>query len=310
MFLNVCGLKSKLLYHDYYDLINKHDICLFVETKTDDLDVLNVPNGYLYYCKHRSVFEKKSGGLTILYKENFKPYLKFPKTNSELVQWVLISNEILQDDKDLLLGCVYIPPENSKYASKEGFSEIEDEILQLQSNKCKIALLGGFIAKTKTLDDYVVPDDSLFEVLDDCDDSDLLVYLYDYQKLLLNNISLQRFSQDSSPVNNYGYKLLDFCKKMNIYIGNSRLNGNDKTVGKKKLVKMYRLLIIFFCLLMFFQPSNILIFWTIIHYFLMSIADLVCICIQMSTKILLLKISVKVVIPFILNGMLPNKGSL
>jgi hypothetical protein len=43
-----------------------------------------------------------------------------------------------------------------------------------------------FIAKTKTLDDYVVPDDSLFEVLDDFDDSDLLVYLYDYQKLLLN----------------------------------------------------------------------------------------------------------------------------
>ena len=70
--------------------------------------------------------------------------------------------------------------------------------------------------KTKTLDDYVVPDDSLFEVLDDFDDSDLLVYLYDYQKLLLNNISLQRFSQDSSPVNNYGYNLLDFCKKMNI----------------------------------------------------------------------------------------------
>jgi hypothetical protein len=82
--------------------------------------------------------KKKSGGLTILYKEKFKPYLKFPKTNSELVQWVLISNEILQDDKDLLLGCVYIPPENSKYASKESFSEIEDEILQLQSNKCNI----------------------------------------------------------------------------------------------------------------------------------------------------------------------------
>ena len=53
---------------------------------------------------------------------------------------------------------------------------------------------------------------------------------------------------------------------------------------EKKLVKMYRLLIIFFCLLMFFQPSNILIFWTITHYFLMSIADLVCICIHMSTK--------------------------
>lgn len=93
---------------------------------------------------------------------------------------------------------------------KKVFSEIEDEILQLQSNNCNIALLGDFNAKTKTLDDYVVPDDSLFEVLDDFDNSDLFVYLYDYQKLLLNNISLQRFSQDSSPVNNYGYKLLDF----------------------------------------------------------------------------------------------------
>ena len=113
----------------------------------------------------------------------------------------------------LLLRCVYSPPENSKFASKEGFSEIEDEILQLQSNNCNIALLGDFNAKTKTLDDYVVPDDSLFEVLDDCDNSDVLVYLYDYQKLLLNNISLQRFSQESSPVNNYGYNLLDFFKK-------------------------------------------------------------------------------------------------
>jgi hypothetical protein len=77
--------------------------------------------------------------------------------------------EILQDDKNLLLGCVYIPPENSKYASKESFSEIEDEILELQSNNCNIALLGDFNAITKTLDDYVVPDDSFFEVPDDFD---------------------------------------------------------------------------------------------------------------------------------------------
>jgi hypothetical protein len=44
----------------------------------------------------------------------------------------------------LLLRCVYSPPENSNFASKEGFSEIEDEILQLQSNNCNIALLGDF----------------------------------------------------------------------------------------------------------------------------------------------------------------------
>ena len=151
-----------------------------------------------------------------MYKEKFKGYLKFTKTNSELVQWVLISNEILQDDKDLLLGCVYIPLKIQNMHQKKVFQKLRMKYL-LQSNNCNIALLGDFNAITKTLDDYVVPDDSFFEVLDDFDNSDLLVYLYDYQKLLLNNISLQRFSQDSSPVNNYGYKLLDFCKKMNIY---------------------------------------------------------------------------------------------
>ncbi|CAG2255513.1 unnamed protein product [Mytilus edulis] len=141
----------------------------------------------------------------------------------------------LQNDKLFIEGQmgVYIPPENSKYASKEVFTEIEDELLHLQDNRCNIALLGDFNAKTRTLDDFVVPDDSLFEVLDNFDDNELLVYLYDYQKLLLHNISLPRFSEDTSSVNNYGYKLLDFCKKLNIYIGNSRLNGNDKSVGKK-----------------------------------------------------------------------------
>ncbi|CAG2218455.1 unnamed protein product [Mytilus edulis] len=89
------------------------------------------------------------------------------------------------------------------------------------------------IFRRTELDDFVVPDDSLFEVLNNLDDNELLVYLYDYQKLLLHNISLPRFSEDTSSVNNYGYKLLDFCKKLNIYIGNSRLNGNDKSVGKK-----------------------------------------------------------------------------
>jgi hypothetical protein len=28
----------------------------------------------------------------------------------------------------MLLGCVYIPPENSKYSSEEAFIEIEDEL--------------------------------------------------------------------------------------------------------------------------------------------------------------------------------------
>ena len=34
-------------------------------------------------------------------------------------------------------------------------------------------------------------------------------------------------------MNNYGYKLIEMCKRLNIYIGNSRLYGNDKSIGMK-----------------------------------------------------------------------------
>jgi hypothetical protein len=51
-YLNVCSLKSKLKFQDITDIIVSHDIIIFVETNLDDLDILNVPNGYSYITKN------------------------------------------------------------------------------------------------------------------------------------------------------------------------------------------------------------------------------------------------------------------
>ena len=59
-YLNVCGLKSKLLNPDFVDLIKKHDILFCVETKLDELDVINLPDGYSYHCKNRKKNAKRS----------------------------------------------------------------------------------------------------------------------------------------------------------------------------------------------------------------------------------------------------------
>jgi len=83
--LNVCGLKSKLLYSDFRDLIASKDILIFLESKSDEFDVFDVPTGYFYFAKHRSNFSKKSGGIVIVYKESLKKYLNFPKSSSEFV---------------------------------------------------------------------------------------------------------------------------------------------------------------------------------------------------------------------------------
>ena len=44
-FLNMCSLKKRLLCPEFIDIIKAHDICIFVETKLNELDVLHLPEG-------------------------------------------------------------------------------------------------------------------------------------------------------------------------------------------------------------------------------------------------------------------------
>ena len=81
--------------------------------------------------KNRRKFQKVSGGLAIIYNNNLEKYLKFHEIDSSYVQWVQISKSLMGTDHDTLLGCLYIPPENTKYLSIESFDEIENELLVL-----------------------------------------------------------------------------------------------------------------------------------------------------------------------------------
>ena len=91
-------------------------------------------------------------------------------------------------------------------------------------------------AKTKLLEDVTVSDDFLLDISDEFDNQSLIPYMYDHQNLILKGNSLIRYSDDLSPPNNYGYRLIDLCKRNNLYIDNSRLLRNDFMKGKKKLL--------------------------------------------------------------------------
>ncbi|CAC5396410.1 unnamed protein product [Mytilus coruscus] len=82
------------------------------------------------------------------------------------------------------------------------------------------------------LPDYIIPDDNIIDILNLDEDNEILEYLFDYQNLLRNNIPLHRVSGCSCKPNNYGHRLLNLCKKLNIYIVNSRV-GDDKGVGAR-----------------------------------------------------------------------------
>ena len=126
-------------------------------------------------------------------------------------------------NNDLLLGCVYIPPENSLYSSTDAFLDIENELANFIEKDMKCALVGDFNAKTTFLN-----------VMDVNVEDDIFRYCYDYQVLLDNNISLKRYTQCECRPNHFGRKLLEMCKSNNLCIANSRI-GKDKNISKKNL---------------------------------------------------------------------------
>ena len=62
LYVNYCGLVNKLHYPEFENLIEKHNIACFVETKTDDMDEIKLP-GYKFHMKNRNnIAECNQGG--------------------------------------------------------------------------------------------------------------------------------------------------------------------------------------------------------------------------------------------------------
>ena len=80
--LNVCGVKNKLNYDEFANLINKHDIVGLTETKTDDTDKIEIP-GFVTFMKNRKKLTKtRSGGIMLVVKDDFVKYVKIINTDN------------------------------------------------------------------------------------------------------------------------------------------------------------------------------------------------------------------------------------
>ncbi|CAC5416793.1 unnamed protein product [Mytilus coruscus] len=131
-------------------------------------------------------------------------------------------------DRDRVLKAA---PENSKYSSQESFDQIEGELLSFKTESTVTALIGDFNARPSTLTDYVVPDNKVMIFLNIDEINDVHNYLYEFQKLQEKNIPVERSSEDRGRCNNYGYKMLNFCKNNSIFIANGRI-CDDAGIGK------------------------------------------------------------------------------
>jgi hypothetical protein len=54
-----------------------YTVCIFIGTKTDKYDILNIPDGFSYVAENRKIFKHKSGGIVVVYRNNLKNHIKF-----------------------------------------------------------------------------------------------------------------------------------------------------------------------------------------------------------------------------------------
>ena len=214
--INVCGLKTRTLYPEFISYISMYDIIGIQETKTDSLDEINLPGCIIRFKHRKKISNVKSGGIGIAYKEKYEQYIHFIDSDSNLVQWFVISNRLTKQN-DLLCGVIYIPPESSSYSHHEPYYEISEELKGFEEKYSDILLLGDLNSRTRNMKDFIEIDQSVFhETGLDCVFEDLSGSFQIFEDTC-SSVILNRNSSDVS-ANNYGYKLVDFCKSFSLFI--------------------------------------------------------------------------------------------
>ena len=132
--LNVCGLSRRCKYPEFLEFIQTFDVLCLVETKTDDVDQIDLPE-FEIHMKNRFTYRKvRSGGIVLAFKNYLSQDIDLINSESQYVLWFKISKNVLQLNHDVLCGIVYIPPESSKYCIGDPFNELEQEYLNFCGN--------------------------------------------------------------------------------------------------------------------------------------------------------------------------------
>ncbi|VDI12648.1 Hypothetical predicted protein [Mytilus galloprovincialis] len=196
----------------YYGLtLKKLNINGKRQTKLDDLDEIQC-NDFIFHHKNRKKFINKSGGIALGYKSYLESFITPITTDCQFGLWFSIDKKVFDSPENVIFGIVYVPPENSSYSSVEAFNDIEREFHKFNENTNLICLVGDFNARTGNLRDYIennVTEDYFVNNIID------ITELTDIKILDELCIPKHRNSPDLV-VNNFGRKLVDFCKNLSV----------------------------------------------------------------------------------------------
>ena len=225
--LNVCGLKWRADNPESIELVNKYDLICFSESKIDENDVVLIP-GYMSIDQpRRQKYQRKSGGISVFYKQSLSEHTNNANTESDYILWFEVDKSLANLDENIFCGAVYLPSENSNFYNDEELMLLESEITSFCSTHKYVIITRDFNARTAEMKDYTENDDFLSELFDF--DPETVEFFSHINKLEKYDVLRDRQSGDRH-TNNSGYKLIDMCKNHNLIILNGRF-GKDKAKG-------------------------------------------------------------------------------
>ena len=157
--INVGGISSKFRYHVLSNYIQKFHIIFIGETKLQRIPQGEFPDYDIFSFKQKT----RMHGLSILLKKDFFAYRKTLKGKSKCVLWLLLGSS--ENKLFFIVGSVYIPGYNSKFADQNDFDIISEDILSFRDTyKCPVLLMGDYNSRTGNLCDQVdLPDPTVYK---------------------------------------------------------------------------------------------------------------------------------------------------
>ena len=221
-------MKTKVEFPDFTEMIETYDILCISETFLDETENISVP-GYSFLSKPRKMhYYRKSGGLGIFVKSTLSQNIELIETDSEYGLWIKLKKSLLSLDQDIVIGAIYVPPEQSRFCNDDEWLLLNNEITDLNNRYDYLILTGDMNARTGQENDYISADEFLLnhfglndESITFFDRSDLLTY---------HDLHAIRTSKDATK-NSNGRKLLELCRNNNLFILNGRCDM-DKNIGQ------------------------------------------------------------------------------
>ena len=211
------------------DYFQEFDMLLLSETWFINGLEVQIDNFKLLHFNRTEIHpgaKRGSGGLAVYIKDNISDYVNLLQHYKDNIVWVKIDKELTCTDKHTALAAVYFPPNGSVHniGKNDYFNLLEQDCAKfINLLDYQLVICGDMNARTKDLPDFCLE----FEGTDHPPFYNQLGHIHSKEFPICMQ---KRISKDTC-VNEYGKKLLDFCKATDIRIANGRM-FNDKNIGE------------------------------------------------------------------------------